>query len=97
MDKNRAEFTTHYRRWRESTILLQSMKEILESPHYNAIIKMGERAVPFVLEHIQYHPDMLVLSLEEILGFSVLPSDRKIIPIDEQCRIWIKYFNLDYV
>ena len=89
----RAEFYTHYKNWRESTIIEQSMDKILDSPHYQAIINMGEQAVPYILEQIQERPDMVVFALRKILGFTVIPKNRKIVPVDEQCRMWINYLR----
>ena len=93
MDLNRAEFYTFYKKWEESTILLQSLHKIVESPYYNAIIKMGKRAIPYILECIEKNPDIIVLSLEEILGYSILPKNQKIIDIEKQCEIWKNYFK----
>lgn len=92
-DLDRAEFAANYKKWDESTMLLPSLSKIVQSPYFNAIIKMGKRAVPYILECIEKHSDIIVLALEEILGYSVLPKERKIISIDEQCEIWIDYFK----
>lgn len=92
-DLERAEFYTHYKHWRESTMLYQSIDKILDSSHYRAIINMGKRAVPYILEQIQERPDMVVFALRKILGFTVIPKNRKIVPVDEQCRMWINYFK----
>ena len=83
----RAEFYTHYKRWRESTMLYQNMDKILDSSLYQAIINMGKQAVPYILEQIQERPDMVVFALRKILGFTVIPKNRKIVPVDEQCRL----------
>lgn len=93
IDLNRAEFYTYYKKWEESTILLESLHKIVESPYYNAIIKMGKRAIPYILECIKKNPDIIVLSLEEILGYSILPKNQKIIDIEKQCEIWKNYFK----
>lgn len=89
----RSEFYTYYKNWRESTMLYQSIDKILDSPHYRAIINMGKRAVPYILEQIQERPDMIVFALRKILGFTVIPKNRKIVPVDEQCRMWINHFK----
>lgn len=93
VDLDRAEFATYYKKWDESTILIQSLGKIIDSPYFKSIVKMGKRAVPYILECIRKQPDIIVLALEPILGYSVLPKDRKIIPIDEQCEIWSDYFK----
>ena len=80
----RAKFDYHLQKWHEETCLMSTGN--FDNPHFEAIVNMGEDAVPFILEIISERPSQLVWALDCI--FPGVVEYEGFIPLKEACRVW---------
>ena len=63
-------------RWEDETLFLSSSRQAAEHPAYQAIISMGEPAVPLILERMQSQGGHWFETLQQITGEDpVSPAD----------------------
>ena len=74
--------------WRKETRFLSSVKDIIEQRDFQAIIAMGEQAVPFIGQSIESRPSTLVWALNMIFNGKI--SEKKDLTIGEACKLWVK-------
>ena len=77
--------------WENETIFLSSLPAIIENPNFKAIVSMGERATPFILDYISHKPSTLVWALNLIYNTKI--SDNPKLTIPEACKLWVKAFQ----
>lgn len=85
-DKRR--FLSHYNAWLNDTKFLSSVKSIIEHEDFKAIVAMGLRAVPFILDEIDMRPSNLVWALNLIFERKI--TDKNNITITAACKLWVK-------
>ena len=85
-DKHR--FLNYYNEWCNNTKFLSSIKAVIEDENFKAIVAMGQRAVPFIIDEIDIHPSNLVWALNLIFERKI--TDRKDITITDACKLWVK-------
>jgi type I restriction-modification system DNA methylase subunit len=61
-------FRAHADRWRRQTQHMSSLTKMVSHPSYQAIIEMGDRAVPLLLEELRDRPDHWLVALNKITG-----------------------------
>ena len=74
--------------WKKETRFLSSIKDIIEQPAFQAIVAMGEQAVPFIGQSIEAEPSTLVWALNLIFKGKI--SEKKDLAIGEACKLWVK-------
>lgn len=74
--------------WRKETRFLSSVKDIVDQRDFQAIVEMGELAVPFIGQSIDAQPSAMVWALNMI--FKVKISDKRDLTIAEACKLWVK-------
>ena len=81
-------FDLHLQRWKENTMFQSSASSIVSDPDFQAIVSMGQFAVPFIKEEIANEPSTLVWALNLIYGKRI--SNNPNLTIKEACKLWIK-------
>lgn len=84
----RIAFKSHLAAWQAKTMFLSSIEGIVGQLDFKAILAMGKRAVPFILEEIDAHPSNLVWALNIIFKKKVTSNPNT--TITEACRLWVK-------
>lgn len=65
----RREFLEHKRQWRKGTGGVSSLTVMFRHPSYQAIIRMGQRVVPFIIEDLKQNgPEHWFHALTAITG-----------------------------
>jgi hypothetical protein len=82
--------------WRFDTYFSPLMKEAIDDPSFQAIVKMGEEIVPWVIEEIRHNPDFLVLALH-----FVIPKENPVPvasrgKISEMVDAWLTWYDRAY-
>lgn len=76
--------------WREESIFMSSMNEMVMLRSYLAIIGMGPSVVPLILNELKQRPTHLFWALEIITGANpVSPDDEG--RLDRMAAAWIKW------
>ncbi len=88
---DRRKFYNYYTSWAEKTCFLSSVSAIIENPDFQAIVAMGQRAVPFIVEEISAKPSTLVWALNMIYQTKI--TDNPKATITDACRLWVKKLN----
>ena len=70
-DIDRAEFYLHYDAWHRRTRFLSNINKILEDTDFVAVVKMGERAIPFIYEILCERPSFIAFAVPDIIGRNV--------------------------
>lgn len=65
-------FYSHLQKWRSETYYSSSATELQEHPSFKAIVKLGKRVIPLVLDDLRRQPSLLILALHKITGESVV-------------------------
>ncbi len=84
----RINFRNHLAAWQTKTMFLSSIESIVQQTDFQAILAMGKRAVPFILEEINARPSNLVWALNMIFKKKI--TDKQNTTITEACRLWVK-------
>jgi hypothetical protein len=74
--------------WRKETRFLSSVNDIINQRDFQAIISMGNQAVPFIGRSIEAQPSTLVWALNMIFKGKI--SEKKDLTITEACKLWVK-------
>ena len=67
--------TQLHRQWRAETRYWSSLEAKKTHPAYSSIVAMGDEAIPFILESIATHPDLLVMALHDITHEDPVAAD----------------------
>lgn len=81
-------FDGHFNNWQDETLFLSSAEDIVGHEDFKAIVNMGIKAVPFILNEIECKPSTLVWALNLIYGQKI--TNQPNTTISEACRLWIK-------
>ena len=81
-------FYDYYNSWMDNTFFLSSVKDIIEQNDFKAIVNMGTKAVPFILEELEREPSNLVWALNMIYKKKI--TDKPNVTIRDACKLWIK-------
>ena len=74
--------------WRKETRFLSSVNDIINQRDFQAIVSMGNQAVPFIGQSIETQPSTLVWALNIIFKGKI--SEKKDLTITEACKLWVK-------
>lgn len=89
--KDEMQFNQYVAQWNKETIFLSSLPAIINNPNFKAIVNMGYRATPFILNYISNTPSTLVWALNLIYNTKI--SSRSNLTIPEACKLWVKAFQ----
>ena len=81
-------FDLHLMNWKEKTMFLSSTKSIIENEDFQAIVTMGESAVPYIVNEIENTPSTLVWALNFIFNKKI--TNNPDTTITEACKLWVK-------
>lgn len=84
----RANFERHLFNWQKQTKILSSAQKIIQHKDFQAIVKMGDKATPFILQEIKKKPSLLVWALNLIYNEKITNNPN--ITIEEACKLWVK-------
>lgn len=84
----RLRFQALYEQWNSETRFMSSIDDIINNDAFQAIIAMGEVAVPYIVEEISTTPSTLVWTLNFIYQKKI--SDNPNTTIPEACKLWVK-------
>ena len=87
----RDRFNVLYNQWYKDTEFLSSVDPIVNHPAFNAIVRMGKDAVPYILDKIDKEPSPLVWTLNLIFKSKISNDSR--LTVSEACRLWVKRLN----
>lgn len=74
--------------WTKKTRYFNFIDEIINDVDFQNIIKMGDSAIPFILESINEKPSHLVWALNIIKDSNI--SQNKL-TVSEACKAWVKW------
>lgn len=84
----RRRFYNYYESWQEETMFLSSVNAIVENANFKAMVAMGHKIVPFVIEEIETAPSPLVWVLNEIFQTKISKNPNS--TIQDACKLWVK-------
>lgn len=80
--------------WEMETGVLSNPHAITTSPSFNAIVDMGQKAVPYIIEDIKQSPSFLFVALERIYSDHLAVTQKtgvwQSVNVKESCRRWIE-------
>jgi len=85
---NKFRFENHLINWQKKTLFLSSTKAIVENEDFQAIIAMGQFAVPYIVEEIDNKPSTLVWALNLIYNRKI--TNNPTATISDACKLWVK-------
>src|SRR6266545_5552526 len=79
--------------WERETKHLSSLTQIVLNPHYQQIIGMGDRAVPFIFDRLSTSPGHWFWALSAITGANpVAPEDAG--DVERMTEAWLSWGRL---
>ncbi len=81
-------FRNHLAAWQSETMFMSSVEDIVSQLDFKAILGMGKRAVPFILDEIEVRPSNLVWALNMIYERKI--TSKPDTTVTEACKLWIK-------
>lgn len=82
-------FNDLYKKWYSNTMLYSNPRMIIEDESFQTILKMGDMAIPLIIEKIEVEPSQLVWALNIITKKKI--SNNSKISIAEACKSWVKH------
>lgn len=80
-------FNTYFHAWKEQTYFFSSVQDIIEQKDFKAIVAMGRKAVPFILDELEREPSNLVWALNLIYERKITNNPN--VTISQACKLWI--------
>jgi hypothetical protein len=87
-----ARFRRNVDQWREDTIFMSSLREVVAHPAYQAIIRMGHEAVPLILAILKETPEHWGPALQAITGANPVPAEA-CGRVDAIADAWLQWGN----
>ena len=69
----KARFRELVRQWKEATVYLSSVHDMVSHPAYLQIIGMGKEALPLLVDELRREPDHWFVALQAITGTNPIP------------------------
>lgn len=89
---NREYFYTEYKAWQQETSLLSV--GMYENEHFDNIVKMGVKAVPYLIEVLEEGPNHIVHACDLIYPDEV--TYEGYIPLDFGCETWVQILKYKF-
>lgn len=86
-----ASFRRYFQKWEEETAFM-SPSDMFENANYKAIIAMGWKAVPYIIEQLRKKPCQLFNALRQITGIYPIKSGHVGLP-NEMANDWIEWYD----
>ncbi|ADV48705.1 hypothetical protein Celal_1392 [Cellulophaga algicola DSM 14237] len=77
--------------WEQNTAFESSISNIIQEDNFKKIINLGKKAVPLIIDKIEYEPSVLVWALNIITGKSMSSGGRE--TIEQICKKWVNAFR----
>ncbi|MCD8207547.1 MAG: hypothetical protein LUD72_06405 [Bacteroidales bacterium] len=77
-------FKHYLKHWEDETLF--DSTDLFENENFKAIVAMGEKAVPFILQEIAVRPTQLVHALDLIYPGTVEYDG--FVPLEKACEMW---------
>ena len=87
----RVKFIDHLEKWKAKTRFLSSPNKIVEDKDFQAIIKLGQPAVKYIIDELKKEPSSLVWALNIIYGRKM--SSNPNTTIKEASMKWVKFLR----
>lgn len=84
-------FQRYYQKWEEETASM-SLSDRFENVNYKAIIAIGWKAVPQIIEQLRKKPCQLFNALKQITGVYPIKSGHVGL-LDEMAKDWIEWYD----
>lgn len=81
-------FEASYQRWKREAWMHSSPRKITEHPDFQNIVRMGQQAVPFIIDKLRQEPSGLVWALNRIFNRQIAPGSCLTIP--QLSQQWIQ-------
>ena len=85
-----AQFKDLVQSWKAGTWHMSSIKDMVEHPAYQAIVRMGDPAVPLLLKELQTELDHWFIALSEITGADPVPLEDAGI-VEKMREAWLSW------
>jgi len=83
-------FQEYVNAWKAESMFMSSITDMVQLPSYQAIIQLGRRAVPLLLNELQRDHDHWFVALSAITGEDpVPPEDRG--DLDKMTEAWLRW------
>lgn len=83
--------------WEMETGVLSNPGAITASPSFKEIVRMGQKAVPYILRDIALQPSLLFVALEKIYSTHLATPTKNgkwlCIDVKESCRLWVEHLT----
>jgi hypothetical protein len=89
-------FQKYYKKWQNETRFLSSISAKIKNNYCQKIIKMGLKALPFIIEQLREEPSLIVEALETITGTSPEIPESHWGNILEISNAWIEWYDHVY-
>lgn len=86
----RSQFYHHFQRWQEETAVISDSWKIKENPNFIAMVQMGKKVVPFIVEELKKEPSHLNWVLSRIYGKRISEQP---VTNDEACKLWVEHLK----
>lgn len=87
-----ARFRRLVRQWRAATLFSASVRECIEHPKFQEILKMGRKVIHLIIEEIEVQPDPLIAALPLLTGEDPI-TDRERGNFSAMATVWIEWFR----
>jgi hypothetical protein len=85
-------FQKYFKKWKKETLNTSSSDDMFENPNYQAIINLGWKVVPFIIEQLKEKPAHLFMALTAITGATpVIPNH--VGRLYDMANDWIKWYE----
>lgn len=93
--EKRKKFYKLYNAWRRETCMYSVSDPIYSNKNFKEIVKMGEDAVPYILEIISKTPDNIIAALPQILDEDIVDNSKiskwqGFTSLKRACKLWRK-------
>jgi len=85
-------FNEHLLNWQRKTQYFSSVQQIIGNNDFQSIVKIGERAVPLIVDELKQKPSLLVWALNLIYKKKI--TNNPDTTIEEASRLWVKKLKL---
>jgi hypothetical protein len=88
-------FQKYYQHWDKETCVMSS-SVMFDNVYYQAIIALGWKVVPYIIEQLRKQPCHLFKALKQITGINPAKPEH-IGRIPEMAKDWIEWYDKEYV
>ena len=91
--KNREYFYQEYEAWKNETQFLSVGG--FNNDHFDNIVKMGDKALPYIIELLEKGPNDIVHACDLIFPGEVTYTG--FVPLDYCCKVWLQILKIKLI